>query len=272
MLKKLIKYDLKSTKFMGLILVIAIGFASLLTLFFSFADFDSVWTSIVILMLLLPIYVVITGLMLAPLVLISIRFYKHVISDQAYLTFTLPVPRYYHIISKTITYAIWQVASVFTMILSIGLIFLGVGAANPEFFDGFTESFFMFDILFEQIGAYLAPLIIVIAVYFIISLFASPMYIFASFSLGQVMMKRHKILGAFLSYLIISAITGTLSSIITFIIEFATLLNGAGLETIEGTMQYMTTTYAVIALIDLALAVGAYIITHYCLTKKLNLE
>lgn len=272
MLRKLIKYDLKATKFMWLIYVIAIGFSSLLTIFLSLADFENTWVVLVFMTLILPIYVVLVGLMMAPLVFISIRFYKHIISDQAYLTFTLPVPRYYHIVSKTITYAIWQVASTLVMILSFVMVFLGVGTANPEFFDGLNEGLFMFDMTFEQMGAYLPPFIIVMVIYFAVSLFSSPMFMFASFALGQVMMKKHKVLGAFLSYLIITTITGFITGTVSVVMEVISIFNEAALETIGGYMQYVTTTYAINALINLALGVTAYIITNHCLTKKLNLE
>lgn len=272
MLGKLIKYDLRATKFMWLIYAIAIGFAALMTVFAAFADFNNYWVMLILLMLLLPIYVVIVGVLLAPQIFIAVRFYKHMISDQAYLTFTLPVPRYYHIISKAITYAIWQTISVFTLILSFAMVFLGVGVANPELFDGFTEGMFMFDMTIEQLTPYMPAIIIVMIIYYFVSLFTSPMFIFASFSWGQAMIKKHRILGAFLSYLIISSITGFVMGAVSIITELVAFFNAGQLSTIGGYMQYMTTTYAIIGLIELALGIVAYIITNYCMTKKLNLE
>lgn len=257
---------------MLLIYAIAFGFALLVTGLIAIVDFDSAFGAFVITMLLLPVYLVFIGTLTSPLIFTSVRFYKHMISDQAYLTFTLPVPRYYHVVSKIITYAIWYLGSTIVSIASLAIAILTLSLRFEEFSEFFDYLFFLNDMSMDQIVAVIPGLIVTIILYYLVSLFSAPTYMFASFAWGQAMIKKHKLLGAFLCYLIINSATGLINGTISFFIQFAAMFSTDALSTITGFIDYYTITYATSALVQLGLGVVMYIITNTCLNKKLNLE
>lgn len=109
MLGKLIKYDLKST---SRILVIIHVFLILSALFMRFLItgrveedlFMASGGSDVFYTLLVMVYtLVIIGASFATCMVVAIRFYRHLFSDEGYLTNTLPVKRSTHLLAKTIS-------------------------------------------------------------------------------------------------------------------------------------------------------------------------
>lgn len=138
MLKKLIKYELKSTSrefFMLYLALIALTIIS--KIFYSLADFtDFFETRSEIIedileklstLLLYSYRYLCYGLFLITLVQIVIRFYKNMTGEEGYLTFTLPVPTWMLVLSKLISAAIWQTCSVFIFFLSISILFWNYG-------------------------------------------------------------------------------------------------------------------------------------------------
>lgn len=271
MLKKLIKYDLKATKHIWFIYVVAIALTIFWSILFAFADFDNFWVVTISSLFSMPTVVVIVALLLLPLIFVSIRFYQHVISDEAYLTFTLPVPRYYHIISKIITYAIWYLISTFVLLLCIFIAILSSGVAFSDFLSGISFLFFQFDMLADQFSPFAAPLIIECVIIYLVYMISSPLFMIAAMSFGQVIIKRHKLLGSFVAYLILNGITEAIYGILVFVIEL-TAITSDTMVTIADTANFFMRILAMVGIVQVVMITALYIFSNHCLTKKLNLE
>ena len=264
MLRKLIKYDLKSTRIVGLSFLVAIGLALFWSLVIPSMANPTPWISTISTFMTIPTVVVLVFLVIGPTIMISIRFYRHVISDEAYLTFTLPVPRYYHILSKMIASAIWTFTSY--IVLFVCLIMFAFGYIS--YLDIVTVPQ---DTVVSTWDPRYTPLIIEYIILGIVTLFTSPLIVFASLSFGQVITKKHKILGAIAAYFIINMVSNAASSIFSAIfyigVDMSSLLLDESLN-----IQIMTKTIGMFAIFHIITSVALYFFTNYCLTKKLNLE
>lgn len=128
MLGKLIKYDLKST---SRILVIIHVFLILSALFMRFLITGRVEEDLlmasggsdVFYTLLVMVYtLVIIGACFATCMVVAIRFYRHLFSDEGYLTNTLPVKRSTHLLAKTISGSLWLCVDMILIMLSLFLV------------------------------------------------------------------------------------------------------------------------------------------------------
>ena len=128
MLGKLIKYDLKST---SRILVIVHVFLILSALFVRFLITGRVEEDLfmassgsdVFYTLLVMVYtLLIIGASFATCIVVAIRFYRHLFSDEGYLTNTLPVKRSTHLLAKTISGSLWLCVDMILIMLSLFLV------------------------------------------------------------------------------------------------------------------------------------------------------
>ena len=103
MLGKLIKYDLKSLN-RFLVMIHALLLTALLIRYFLTGQINSSTPqNSLLLALSITLYVLILiAVSFATAIIITIRFYKNLFSDEGYLTHTLPVTRGQHLLSKTI--------------------------------------------------------------------------------------------------------------------------------------------------------------------------
>lgn len=104
MLGKLIKYDLKSlNRFLVMIHALLLLTALLVRYFLTGQIHSSTPQNSLLLALSITLYVLILiAVSFATAIIITIRFYKNLFSDEGYLTHTLPVTRGQHLLSKTI--------------------------------------------------------------------------------------------------------------------------------------------------------------------------
>ena len=120
MFKKLLKYDFRAlfkTWWIFAVVIISISFISGLLINVSLKEKDS--------KLLLSIFASLSAAFtffamfafcISPLIISSVRFYKHLFSDEGYLTFTLPVKLKHIINSKLISTSVLNILSIgFTM-------------------------------------------------------------------------------------------------------------------------------------------------------------
>lgn len=212
------------------------------------------------------------------LIPIYIRFYKHLYTDEGYLTFTLPVKRSTILLSKTVNNFIFSVIHIVFLFLCIMFMALiiptpekGGSFINPVVFEGIGDGI---KVLWTEIGAwsilYVAETILIYAA----SIFFSIAMIQFCITVGSVVAKKHKVLAAVGIYFGTNFILSTISQFISIFIQF--FVTGGTIEILSGLSK--TSILAVIAVVllgvfaaILTVALAFYLTTRNTLERKLNL-
>ena len=283
MLRKTLKYDLNAVYKIWLILtvtVLAISFVGGLSLrdiivssgeeqFDAFILFSTF--GLIVTVFSIAAYILIVEL------LVLYRYYQNFFTDEAYLTFTLPVKRRTLFNSKLINAFIWSVANIAVVTVAILIIM----AFAPLEEDG-TGSLllFIFDGLFKIIGqifelfdawAYLYTLeALLIAVF---STVFSTLLIYACITLGCTMVKKYKLLMAILVYYMVNMAISIMSYIGSIVMSIVTAMSIEILATYtEGQIKAIVFfTLMAIAAFYLVLCVVAYKFSLSRIEKNLNL-
>ncbi|MBR5797423.1 MAG: hypothetical protein IKY29_00575 [Clostridia bacterium] len=227
MLRKLIKYDVKSVArvfwFVAIsVLGLSVFGASVLRGTIALMDEYSLSLfSLLGLLISIGCIFLIYSSMWVTFFLTYWRYYKNLFSDEGYLTFTLPVSRKQLLLSKTINALIWSAAQALLLTVSVLIYLLIV----PEGKDGHFFSPFLFDLigetfvsLWKNVGAWLFAYIPqIFAILFVATLFQIGMIQF-SITVGAIIAKRVRLLVAVGVYY---ALSGALTTCLTILIRFA---------------------------------------------------
>jgi len=198
-------------------------------------------------------------------ILIILRFYRNLMTDEGYLMFTLPVKPLQLINSKLISSILWFIVSIIVTISSLiilllnaeraGLIREGWNLIFGTFKEYFGDNYYL--LIFEAVLAS------------IISVIQQILLIYASIAVGH-LFTGHKVLGAFASYIAISIAAQIFTSIVMVIVAY---FPGSTVEELE--TQFETLPHMVMLLIiglGVLFSAAYYITTNYIFSKKLNLE
>jgi len=267
MLGKLIKYEFKSTAKWFIVMYAALIIITVFNkLTITFNSNNNPLIELATVLLTLTYVLTIFSSYVVTLVLVIARFYKTMVTDEGYLTHTLPVKTISHVNSKLIVSAVWFILSVLVMIASIMI--LCAGDPLFTFFNAIGD-------LFSSAAkdGFLDDLIIMILLV-IFLLLATLLYniltFYCAIALGSLFTK-HKLAGAVGMYFVIyfiMQIFGLIFSIFLFGFDINIIMSG---EIAVG----LSSLYFVIissAIYSLVFATIFYIITNVILTKKLNLD
>ena len=268
MFKKLLKYDFQSLKRVGFpMLVTMAALTAVVSIYVGvmigkggFSDVPNVFeiTATVF------AYISIMAILVCPLVfqiMIYENFYRTLTTDEGYLTFTLPVKAKQIIFSKLTNGTIWTlIIGAAATLSALIIIIVGVIASNPS--GGNTPSP-------NEPTSALTPLIAFLVILFgIVSYFTSQLAYFIIIFWGSTIFKSQKssnviwllIIGNF----VISAVTGTFSSIISVVgTSIGATTNNPELGTVV--------TLIMLVLLTSGLMVGAYFLLKHLMEKKVNL-
>lgn len=277
MLGNLLKYELKATG--RIILPFFGGLLGITFLFRLFSVFDTGPAlrefSYIVEGLAITIFVVlIISTFVVNFIVMLMRFYKNLFSDEGYLMNTLPVSPAANIWAKAFSSAIWTLASVAVASLTGFIFFFGdylfdIGDALGEFWTAFQYEILPYITAADSawIGIILTELIIMI----LIGLVSSPMLCYMCITLGQ-RFSRHKVLGAFGVYLIVSFLVQTVGAVFTAVIGNTTLPRQfyRFIDSNPGGGSALIFTFFLIWSIVCLLV--PFFITNHQLNTKLNLE
>jgi hypothetical protein len=187
-----------------------------------------------------------------------IRFYKNMVSDEGYLTFTLPAKVEELVLAKFIVAYVWQIVTVALSAVSLFLVFVPGHIEMKEL-----------SAVLSQLSDHFGVLLPV----FIFTLFFSLMYqiltYYLSIAIGQ-LFGTYKIVGAVVAYCAIS-----------FVVELALMVVMLGAMVIIGfdkvdafmsSMNGMTKFYLFSTGWMIILGVVEYFVICHLLKKKLNLS
>ncbi len=275
MLRTLIKYEFRQTSAPMLMLMAGVLIVSALSRFcmmleehFTFFMVPSILTASAYLLGFLTVNPLIN-------VLIIRRFYTSMYSAEGYITLTLPVERWKHIISKLIVSMIWLITGEIFMIASVGIV-----ESWPVIIDAVIDMrSFHFEYMNQAVDYLNVPVALIIAelvIINIISLAQSVLVIFASISIGQ-LFKKHRIFGAVVGYLLIYSVNQLVMSgyyrFADITVETLGIGFGGYMQKLSGfeSMQHqllMVTYIIILALITLV----CYLVTNFILKKAVNLQ
>lgn len=284
MLKKLLKYDMKSMVHLLVPLSIAVvgttiaGTAALRIM----QTIDNTKNASWILTSALALIFVSTILALLAFsvfseILIMYRYYTHLFTDEGYLTFTLPVKTSSILNSKLINALIW---SVYTVLVVFFCIFLYVifGTAEEGLINSkiFTEIKNALELLTQTYSAWvILKYIVEIVVIFIISLLYGVLSIYLALTIGSIIAKKHKILAAIGIYYGLNIVMSIFVMIVNFIFTFtvANSYQDSYSSNYEIAIdRVFDISFFINAASFLVFSIVAYFVTRHLLKNKLNLS
>lgn len=199
-------------------------------------------------------------------VLIIRRFYTSFFTDEAYLTFTLPVTMDCHLMIKIVSMFFWNIAALVVTLLGTLIIFGGLAIGYTE---QVQEVYYYFSYIIEMIqmswqgsSDNLGAQLVVTVLNGLAEYIFQSLLIYFSITLGCMLFKKHRLLGTILSFFVINTLESWIRAI------FQSLLTNMGLP--NGTVYLMQTIISIVLMIIGMIAL--YLGTRYILQKKLNLD
>lgn len=141
------------------------------------------------------------------------RFYHQLFSDEGYLTLTLPVKPYQHVLSKLISCIVWTIFSVAIVSGSLGLI-LRTKESIEKFNEFKKDSLHLIDYVSVQLGISSGFLIAEIIIFIFIIIALKFLMIYSSITIGSCFSSKNKILTSIIAYIIIGSVIQAISFII----------------------------------------------------------
>lgn len=220
MVFKLLKYDFRATAPSVLLL-----WAGLLILSGLSALFGALCSSLDIFYLpMLLSTLLFAVLAIASVVIVYIlmirRFYRNIYSNEGYLTLTLPVRRGSVIWSKLICSVVWVIGTFAVLMLS-GMILILSDTTN-SFMSVLADTLLIAEWMIKFIDLRIWVIAAELSAFGLVSLFKSILILYAAVSIGQ-LFKRHRILGSFVGYGIVSIIGRIVESVYSWLMGLSSL-------------------------------------------------
>ncbi|MCQ2454577.1 MAG: hypothetical protein MJ090_00295 [Clostridia bacterium] len=211
--------------------------------------------------------ITITGIFIVGFVYIIVRFYQNLLSKQGYLTNTLPIKTYKHIICKLVCGIVVQISGVVLMIISL-IIMFGTKAGIIKLWNFLLSGYNSFS---KAIGnANTIAMLIELFILIIISLATNLLMYYACMAIGQQF--KNRILASIIAYFCIKTATQIILIVLITVCSFVSA-DFAKIILANSTVTTLTQGFMLFC-IALVLIEGAvyYFITNHFLSKKLNLE
>ena len=203
--------------------------------------------------------------LLVPYVMSVVRFYKNMVGDEGYLTFTLPVKTSVQIAAKMICAVVWMLMSIIVAVGSTAIIWL-----SEDSLSNLNSLISQIVKAYQSEGVYaqFVTMIIEYAVVIILNLAAGIGMIYAAMALGQ-LVRGHKVLGAIGFYFALSIASSTVSGIVGAVTMLAF---GTGNSALMSFFSSMNINLGVMILVYILFGAAYFILTERIMTKKLNLD
>ena len=127
MIGKLLKYDIKAvTRYLIPLYIVFLAIALINGFFKPFdvlENYDVSALKILASILMIIVYfIMMAGVMLGTAIILVLRFQKNLLGDEGYLSFTLPVQTWQHVVSKLLTSIFGMVLSIIVILISVSII------------------------------------------------------------------------------------------------------------------------------------------------------
>lgn len=271
MLSKLIRHEWKSTWKMIAVMNL---FIAIITLLGVVTVVSKIWNSesehVVTFAVLSAVfyYISIIVVSIAACIYIAVKYYRNLYTDEGYLMHTLPVSKHELLLSKTIVGSIQYL--IVSLVIILSFTFIGL-----SFFYNMTPTdqneilTALFVDLWPELEKFMGDTIgfnlFLFVVYCLISCISSVLMSFCAISVGQLFTK-HKVMGSIFCYIGLYILIQVVASFIT--VPFT------GISILENSFApaMITAMLAIEILATSALTIVFYYVSHYVMSKKLNLD
>ncbi len=272
MLKKLLKYDLKSIfKLWWIAAAASVLVATIAGVFISpmingkdlpdFAPLMGIFFWMLFMMSL-------TALILLSEVLIFIRFYKNFFSDEGYLTFTLPVKRSELLNSKLISGVLTTAASYVVCFIDICVfIFIVNFGSNIETIQTFFK---IISQIIKQLGAYSIIYALEFLAIAVLIAIGSVLFMYICITIGSIIAKKGKVVVAIGIYYGVSSAIGF--SIFMFLISLAGASDWFPNMNDSEEKLFLALLFLLVIAFIFMVCTAVYTWQYYLLDRKLNLN
>lgn len=274
MLGKLIKYDLKAlNRFLVIIhaflILSALAGRFFLTSRIQFTEVSDT-TSLMMMLCFTLYFLIVAGVVFGTEMIIAVKFYKNLFSNEGYLSRTLPVTPGQHLLAKTIAGTVWCIIDVVLIFLSLWIVIM-TPSVTSAYNANKAEVLDQLGITGDITPAFLIGSLVLIV---LIGAVSSVVMIYASIAMGQ-LFSNHRILGAVVSYFIITTVLSIFSLLVMTVTGFFSRYMPAASQ--NGTLdfnfaEYMIYLCKVTVGLSIATSILLYIFTYYILRKKTNLQ
>ena len=287
MLRKLLKYDLKSTSRMMWTIILGVIILSILasasfTVNIRFSGgtvagspvFTQILRTVSVLFTALSVLVICAASM-AVIIMLAYRFYKNFFDNEGYLTFTLPVSTNQKLVSKIISSGVWLLVSFLAMAIALGIFLLfgtaTQGLVNREMLSALRE---LFMVLKSCADANSICILMELILMILVSILFNMLLVFLAITIGSILSAKHKIIASVGMYFAISLVVSIVETVFfigttLFFERHLDLFSSAATFT-EGSAFVHTLIISQTVLMAL-FCVVAYVIMHRILERKLNL-
>ncbi len=275
MMKKLLKYDLKSLSRVFLpVWILVPVMAIFLGMGLNEAVKDSgtyiAYDFNILLVLSGIVFVAVMMAMLVMTILFVIqRFWNGLLKDEGYLMFTLPVTTRELIISKAIAAEIVSVISIVAGIAAL-VILSGMSLSPVDVLS--VRFWFLWQNNTLLTNAQIAVTVTLSILGVMCGLLQTIYKVYAAMALGQ-FMEAHRVMGSVIAYIGISIVNSSVMAAVADAFNMVMKMLG-----IQWDLVYMTgfrgqiISLAIMSVVSLIWVVVYHIVTEYVLEKKLNLE
>ena len=271
MFAKLLKHEFKASgRLLGILSLCAVGSSIIgsILLFFliniieSNADgIGAILGALTAGLLWFAIFLALIAYSITVSIVLLYRFYKHLFSDEGYLTFTLPISTHQLLLSKILHISICAIGAVVVVFVS-GFILVSplIAMLNKE---SATDIFSVFGIFADQLGQNFVSSQVFYAIAAAIYSLILPL---SSITIGSLWAKKHKILCSIGIYFGLTVAMSIISTIISIIMLFS-----SSQSAMMNMDAYTTLTAIIPGILYLGLGISGYFLMHHLLKHKLNL-
>ncbi len=188
---------------------------------------------------------------------LAMRFYKNMYTDEGYLSFTLPVKSWEHIVSKGLIAIAWMVIDGVVIFASIMLLAIPK-QEYMEFVNSITHANWEWLYIVEVMAAV------------VVGLCAVPLTYYVSISIGQ-LFKNHKMLFSVIVYVVIKNVQQVLGVVVTVISMLPSAMGNMD-DSTSASMTVVNSMMGGSLLLQLVSCVGFFLAIKFIMDKKLNLN
>lgn len=259
MLRKLTKHEFKATaRYMLPLYLVLLVLTVLNRIMLNLDIYNGILSFVSNTMMVFYIVSIVTVAIITLIIMIG-RFYKNLVTDEGYLTFTLPVKVTEIVNSKIIIAVLWTIISVILIFASI-IIVSSTSLTDLQYILKLGYEIIK-DTFANKSTLFITQLIILS----FFSLINKILQVYASVAIGQ-LVNGHRLIGSIVAFVIINTVTQVIPAIILFVGAY---FYGSSLDSVSSIPSLI---FPITIIIILIFNFVFYYGTTYIFKNKLNLE
>lgn len=196
---------------------------------------------------------------------ILFRYYKNFFSDEGYLTFTIPTSAETLLSAKILSGASWMALAGLACGLSLFVAtFLPSILIRPDEANFYITE--MLPYLWKEYWLSFRPVeLVAMLLSSLLSFFSEIIIFYTGITLGSLIMRRHKIFGSILFFLLVNAVISFINSLVSGLVDLSGLFFGQEELTVM-------VGHLISIVLSIATFFGGFFLISFLLNKKLDLE